>query len=91
MANHKSALKRARQSETRRLRNRLTKTKVRNALKATWAALETKADNLDDTLKNAMSVLAKAAGKGVLHRRNVARRIGRLSQKVAAAKAQPQA
>ena len=39
MANHKSALKRARQSETRRARNRINKTKVKHAVKKVRSAL----------------------------------------------------
>ncbi|MDR1045328.1 MAG: 30S ribosomal protein S20, partial [Candidatus Adiutrix sp.] len=39
MANHKSALKRARQSDTRRARNRINKTRVKNAVKAARLAM----------------------------------------------------
>ncbi|MGL4209263.1 MAG: 30S ribosomal protein S20 [Candidatus Adiutrix sp.] len=85
MANHKSALKRARQSETRRLRNRMNKTRVKNAVKSVRVAV-TGGDSAvaTDALRCAMAALSKAASKGTLHQRNVARRISRLSKQVAA-------
>lgn len=85
MANHKSALKRARQSETRRLRNRINKTKVKNAVKGVRTAISDSPENSADALKKAMSALCRAASKGSLHRRNASRRIARLSRQAAAA------
>ncbi len=85
MANHKSALKRARQSETRRERNRINKTKVKNAVKKVRAAIVEAPEAAGTSLSAAMSALSRAASKGTLHRRNVARRIARLSRQVAAA------
>ena len=85
MANHKSALKRVRQSETRRLRNRINKTKVKNAVKTARNAIGEAPEVAADALKKAMSALCKAASKGTLHRRNVARRVARLSRQMAAA------
>ncbi|UQZ90546.1 30S ribosomal protein S20 [Deltaproteobacteria bacterium Smac51] len=88
MANHKSALKRARQSETRRLRNRINKTKVKNAVKAARASMGETAEISAEALKKAMCALDRAASKGTLHRRNAARRIARLSKQMAAAQKQ---
>ncbi len=87
MANHKSALKRARQSETRRLRNRINKTKVKNAVKNARQAMGESPEAGAEALKKAMSALGKAVSKGTLHRRNAARRIARLSKQMAAANA----
>ncbi len=88
MANHKSALKRARQSETRRTRNRVNKTKVKNAVKQARAALGEPTEVSAEALKKAMSALDQAASKGTLHRRNASRRIARLAKQMdAAAKA----
>jgi small subunit ribosomal protein S20 len=84
LANHKSALKRARQNETRRARNRINKTKVKTAVKKTRAAIEESPEAAAVALKAAMSALARAASKGTLHHRNAARRISRLSRQVAA-------
>lgn len=90
MANHKSALKRARQSETRYARNRVNKTKVKNAVKAVRVAIAAQpvADNAAEALKRAMSALGQAVSKGTLHRRNAARRIARLSSQLHQATAQ---
>ncbi len=85
MANHKSALKRARQSETRRARNRVNKTKVKNAVKQARAAVGEPADVAAEALQKAMSTLGRAASKGTLHRRNVSRRISRLAKQMSAA------
>jgi small subunit ribosomal protein S20 len=86
LANHKSALKRARQSETRRARNRINKTKVKNAVKKVKVALGESPEAAAEALKAAMSALGRAAAKGALHRRNAARRTARLARQVAAAK-----
>jgi len=84
LANHKSALKRARQSETRRARNRINKTKVKNAVKKVRASLGESPEAAAEALKAAMSALDRAASKGTLHRRNAARRTARLARQVAA-------
>jgi small subunit ribosomal protein S20 len=85
LANHKSALKRARQSETRRARNRVNKTKVKNAVKKARASVGEPAEVSAEALRAAMSALGRAAAKGTLHRRNAARRIARLAHQTAAA------
>ncbi len=84
MANHKSALKRARQNEIRRLRNRSTKTKVKNIVKDVRIAAGN-SENRELSLKNldsAKSVIDKAAKKGVIHKRTASRKISRLSKLV---------
>ncbi len=82
MANHKSALKRARQSEEKRLRNKAVKTRVKSITKA---VLATSAETAAEDVKSAQSVIDKAAKKGVIHRRTASRKISRLS-KIAAQK-----
>lgn len=83
MANHPSALKRARQNEKRRQNNRAYRTRVRNVIKKVNTALEAKdADGAKEALSQAIPLIDKAAGKGVYHRRNAARKISRLSRKV---------
>jgi small subunit ribosomal protein S20 len=80
LAHHKSALKRHRQSLKARERNRIVKTRVKNAVKAVRLAIE--ANDADATalaLQNATSILDKAASKKVLHWRTAARKISRLS------------
>ncbi|MDR1045718.1 MAG: 30S ribosomal protein S20, partial [Candidatus Adiutrix sp.] len=84
-----SALKRARQSDTRRARNRINKTRVKNAVKAARLAMADSPEQAGEALKAAMSALNRAVSKGALHSRNAARRIARLSKQMFAA--QPKA
>ena len=80
MANHKSALKRHRQSLKARERNRMMKTRVKNAMKAVRTAIESQdQDAVTTALKAASTVLDKAASKKVVHWRTAARKISRLS------------
>ncbi|MFU2211008.1 30S ribosomal protein S20 [Desulfovibrio sp. JY] len=83
MANHKSALKRHRQSLLARARNRAVKTRVRNVIKAVRVALaggDTAA--AETALLTATKALDKAAGKKIIHWKTAARNISRLSTAV---------
>ncbi|CCK80423.1 MULTISPECIES: 30S ribosomal protein S20 [Desulfobacula] len=78
MANHKSAKKRAKQSQVRRLRNRSVKTTLKNMEKKVRAAKEAGDDNRDEILRKTQSAIHKAAKKGVLHKKTASRKISRL-------------
>ena len=81
MANHKSALKRARQSEDRRLRNKAVKTRVKSVVKSVrQASAESNPESAASNFKTAQAVIDKAAKKGVLHQRTAARKISRLAK-----------
>jgi len=83
LANHKSALKRIRQNENRRIRNKSVKTRTRNVVKSVRAAVAEKTpEQAVKELNAAKSVIAKAAKKGVLHKRTASRKISRLSKLV---------
>ena len=83
MATHKSAIKRAKQSEARRQRNRVVKTRVKSVVKEVRIALEKQsAEEAKTALQNAVPVIDRAVSKGVLHHRTAARKIARLSKKV---------
>lgn len=83
MANTKQALKRHRQSLKRRARNRAMKSRVKKAIKKVRLAIEAKDKELaQKALRDATSILDKAASKGVIHWKNAARRISRLSIQV---------
>jgi len=83
LANTKQALKRHRQSLKRRARNRAMKSRVKKAIKKVRLAIEAKDRELAQTaLRDATSILDKAASKGVIHWKNAARRISRLSSQV---------
>jgi len=83
LANHKSALKRHRQSLKRRARNRSVKTRVKNVIKSVRLAAEQKdAQKAAEALRTATSVLDRAAQKKVIHWRTAARKISRLTKLV---------
>jgi small subunit ribosomal protein S20 len=83
LANHKSAIKRHRQSLKARDRNRAVKTRIKNALKAVRAAIsENNPEQAQVAFKAATSVLDKAATKKVLHWRTASRKISRLNDAV---------
>ena len=87
MAQHASALKRHRQSEKRRVRNKALKTHLRHVVRLVRADLE-KHDGKSATasLADATRALDKAVSKGVIHRNAAARKIARLSRAVHALK-----
>jgi small subunit ribosomal protein S20 len=85
MPNHKSAHKRMRQNATRRNRNRHVLATVRTHVKAVRLALENKdAEAATAALPGALRALTRAGGKGVMHRSQASRKIGRLQAQVAA-------
>lgn len=79
MANHKSAEKRARQALKRNSRNRIMKTKVKNAVKKVLD-VDGSTENPALVLNAAQSVIDKAAKKGTLHKRTAARKISKLTK-----------
>ncbi len=80
MANHKSALKRACQNEQRRIRNKMTKTKVKNIVKdVRLAAGKESNETVLNKLNQAQSIIDKAAKKGIIHKKNASRKISRLA------------
>lgn len=80
MANHKSALKRVRQNEQRRIRNKTTKTKVKNIVKdVRLAAGKESNETVLNKLNQAQSIIDKAAKKGTIHKRTASRKISRLA------------
>jgi small subunit ribosomal protein S20 len=84
VANHPSALKRHRQSEKRRLRNRAIKTRLRHLVREVRGAVASgDADSANKRLALAVHALDKAVTKGVLQRNNASRRISRLAHSVA--------
>lgn len=81
MANHKSALKRARQNEIRRMRNKSYRTRVINVTKQVRLAEgESSGETITTQLNIAKSAIDIAAKKGVIHKKTAARKISRLSK-----------
>lgn len=84
MANHKSAIKRAGQNQTRRLRNRAVKTRIKNVVKDVREAVsQDLLQNAESQLRVAQAVIDKSSKKGVLHKRTAARKISRLTRLLA--------
>jgi small subunit ribosomal protein S20 len=85
MANHHSALKRARQTETRTARNRANKSRLRTQLRALREAIAGgDAENIKSSISGTVSLLDKAVQKGVLHKNTASRYKARLSARVKA-------
>ena len=83
MATHKSAIKRAKQSDVRRMRNRARKTVVKSVVKRVRVALASKStEEAQAALSQAIPVIDKAAAKGIIHRKTASRKISRLSTQV---------
>lgn len=83
MPHHKDAIKRLKQNEKRRARNRHNRTRMRNQIKRVHAAVESgDVDQAQVELRSAMSIIHRIAGKGVIHRNQAARRISRLNKAV---------
>lgn len=82
MANHKSAIKRHKQSLKKAERNRAARTRIKNVVKAVRLAVENKdREQATAALTTAMSVMDKCAGKTV-HWKNAARKVSRLARAV---------
>ena len=83
MANIKSAKKRIKVIETKTLRNKMVKSKLKTIIKKFEAAVASgdKAKAAEE-LKVVTSELSKAAAKGILHKNTASRKISRLSAMV---------
>lgn len=83
MANHKSALKRARQNEVRRIRNKSYKTSTKKAIKEVRVAVANEsAEEARERLAKAVSIIQKTVSKGVIHKNQASRKISRLAHQV---------
>jgi small subunit ribosomal protein S20 len=83
MPNHKSAEKRMRQNERRRVINRGNRTRLRTAVKNLRGALAgSDAKEMSSLLPETVSMIDKAVQKGVLHRNAAARHKSRLTRHV---------
>ncbi len=84
MANTKSAKKRVKQNQNRRMRNLARRSAIKTAAKRVLAAVE--ANNVAvacELLVSAESQIARACGAGVLKKNTAARKISNLTKKVA--------
>ena len=82
MANIQSQIKRNKQNEKRRLRNRVARGNARSAVNKARAAFEANSPETKGEVLKAIRELDKAAENGVIHKNNAARRKSRLMKKL---------
>jgi small subunit ribosomal protein S20 len=82
MANHKSALKRIRQSEKRKLYNRYHSKTMRHALRDFRAITDKK--EAEDKLPKMISVIDKLAQRSIIHKNKAANLKSKCMKQVAA-------
>lgn len=82
MPNIKSAIKRVKTSEKRRLRNASQKSALRTAVKTAESALHNNVDSAKDALLVATKKLDKAVTKGLIHKNTANRKKSRLAKKL---------
>jgi small subunit ribosomal protein S20 len=82
MANIKSQIKRNRQNEKRRVRNKAVRSEIKTRTKNAVAAAESGAENTVDELRTAIKRIDKAAAKGVIHKNQAANRKSKLMRRI---------
>ena len=83
MATHKSAIKRHRQNQKRRVRNIAVKSEIKTAIKEVKETIaQGSKENAKAALARAARLIDKAASKKTLHRNNASRKISRLTRTV---------
>ena len=83
MANIRSQIKRNRQNEGRRLRNKAVRSEMRTRTKRATAAFEGGLEDAGEALRLAVKRIDKAAAQGVIHRNQAANRKSRLMRRIA--------
>ena len=87
MANIKSQIKRNKQNEKRRVRNKAVRSELKTRTKVVTTAAEAGDENVEELTRLAIKRLDKAASKGVIHKNQAARRKSRLAKRIATAEA----
>jgi small subunit ribosomal protein S20 len=82
MANIKSQIKRNRQNEIRRLRNKAVKSELKTRVKTAVRLAEGHDESALSALQDAQKRLDKAAAKGIIHTNQAARRKSRLMKRL---------
>jgi len=83
VANHKSAEKRNRQAQLKRLRNRANRSQMKTVVRrVNEAVVGGNQEEAQAALKVAIPVIAKTAAKGTIHKKNASRKISRLTKSV---------
>ena len=82
MANIKSQIKRNRQNERLRERNKAVRSELKTRVKNAVRAAEDGADNTTESLRLAIKRLDKAAAKGIIHKNQAANRKSALVRRI---------
>ncbi len=85
MANIKSQIKRNRQNERRRLKNKAVRSEMRTRTKTAVGAIETGTDDSAEAIRAAVRRIDRAAAQGVIHKNQAANRKSRLMRRAARA------
>ena len=83
MPNIKSAIKRVKVNETKNLRNRIVKSKVKTAIKKFETEVATAPANVGAQYSLTTSAIDKAVAKGILHKNTANRKKARLAKQMA--------
>jgi small subunit ribosomal protein S20 len=80
LAEHKSALKRARQNDAEKIRNMGRKTRIKGVVKEVRAAIAGNSrDKAIETLRKAQVIIQKSVSNGAIHKKKASRKISRLT------------
>ena len=82
MANIQSQIKRNRQNEKRRLRNKSVRAEMRTRTKSAVSAAESGAEDSAEVLRLAVKRIDKAAAQGVIHKNTAANHKSRLVRRI---------
>ncbi|MDA8262998.1 MAG: 30S ribosomal protein S20 [Actinomycetota bacterium] len=83
MANIKSQIKRNKQNERRHERNKAVRSELKTRVKSAITAAEAGGEDSVEAVRQAISKLDKAAGKGIIHKNQASRRKSRLMARIA--------
>ena len=85
MANIRSQIKRNRQNEARRLRNKSVRSEMKTRVKNALREAEGGAEGTAEAVRAAVKRIDKAAAKGIIHKNQAANRKARLMKRLASA------
>jgi small subunit ribosomal protein S20 len=83
VANIKGQIKRNRQNERRRLRNKAVRSELKSRIKVADQAVSEGSPDAPEALRQAQKRMGKAAAKGRIHKNQAARRTSRLMKRAA--------
>jgi small subunit ribosomal protein S20 len=83
VANTRSAMKRIKQNEKRRLRNRAVRSTIRSSMKSARTAAAEKSPQSKEVVLEAIRVLDRAVTRGIIHRNTAARKKSALARSLA--------